>query len=292
MQKHAYRDKDERYRTVYEPLPAPISTKVYRDRDSVYLPCSEDFPKLHFHDHYEIGLCESGEGLFLSDGEFASVSVGDVVFIAPRKHHYSRSLHADAPCIFRFIYIAAPALEGVLSSLSDLEPEVLLRIADGIPLALRADKVPELVKGIFETSPASPNADSTAILRLCTFILESATHVVPSQSEVPLQKSDVIIQIAEYIALHYNANDSASELAALCYLSESQLRRKFIACYGLPPIAFRNELRCRVGEQLLVRTDLPISSISERLGYSSPSVFYRMFQKSRGVSPRTFRTKK
>jgi len=291
MQKHAYKDITEQYRTVYEPLPTLTGAKVYRDTDTVYLPYSEDFPKLHFHDRYEIGLCESGEGLFLSDGEFASVSAGDVIFVPPGKHHYSRSLHADALCIFRFVYIAAPALEELLSSLSGLESEALWRIACGIPLSLRADTVPALVKGIFETSPASPHADSTAILRLCTFLLESVSLAVPPHSETQSQESDVVIQIAEYLSLHYNENDSASDLAALCHLSESQLRRKFTARYGMPPIAFRNELRCRVGEQLLVRTDLSIAAISERLGYSSPSDFYRMLRKFRGMSPRKLRTK-
>jgi AraC-like DNA-binding protein len=92
-------------------------------------------------------------------------------------------------------------------------------------------------------------------------------------------------QLAEFLSVHYRENTSAADLAALFHLSESQMRRKFVKAYGRPPIAYRNSLRCKIADELLLHTNLSISEIAERIGYSTPADFYRSFLKIHGVTP-------
>ena len=114
IQKHAFSVNLHSYQTVFAPLPVGAEEAVYFDETAVVLRYAEDFPFLHYHDRYEIGICESGEGLVVSEGQFFSVSAGDLMFVAPGTCHYSRSLHEEALCRCRFVYLRADAVRALL----------------------------------------------------------------------------------------------------------------------------------------------------------------------------------
>lgn len=287
MQKRAF-SRNEEYRTLYEPLPTAADTPIYRDRAAAILPYAEDFPKLHFHDRYEIGICEEGEGLFLAEGEFFSVAKGDAVLLPPGKRHYSRSIDPNALCYFRFAYILPSVLRVALSSLESTDAERVLLDAEQLPYVLRAEDTKEIRAALDATGA---HADTVSILRLCILLLEKAPTASRPDALPTSPSENEATSLAEHLSLHYAENESAGELAAHYHLSESQLRRKFVAAYGIPPIAYRNALRCKIGAELLLRTSIPIGAISERLGFVAPTEFYRVFRKQYGQSPSEFRRK-
>jgi AraC-like DNA-binding protein len=96
-------------------------------------------------------------------------------------------------------------------------------------------------------------------------------------------------KVAQFIALHYSESHSTEELAKLVHISPSQLRRQFLASYGLPPIAYRGKLRAGIGAVLLLRTKLSVAQIAEQVGYNCVSDFYRIFTRRYGVSPSEYR---
>lgn len=298
MQKHASKIKNF-YETVFTPLPTKDGSQLYFDKNTVVLPYAEDFPRLHYHDRYEIGLCVSGEGLFLSEGKFHPLSKGDVIFVHPGCKHYSRSFHEDALCYCRFIYLSPDSVNTALSILNEHERKTVLEHAKRIPTVLRSSEYPAAVAALqtFVNGCLEQETYRVALgaLRLSAFLLE-ARNWFPDKvdsaiewegtSRTPCAEAN---QIAEYFSLHYFESKSSKELAKMCHLSESQLRRQFMHAYGRSPIAYRNVLRCRIASELLIRTDLSISEISEQIGYSSSSDFYRQFQKQFGLSPSEYR---
>jgi AraC-like DNA-binding protein/quercetin dioxygenase-like cupin family protein len=285
MQKRAYQERKTEYITVDEPLPVAKDAPVYRDARQVHLPHAESFPKLHFHDRFEIGVCESGEGLFLSEGEFFSLSAGDAVLVPPGKRHYSRSIDPDALCFCRFAYVLPEVLRAALSPFCD-DVDRLLAESNAFPTVLRGEEAREIHAAFRDTGAG---ADAATVLHLAVLLLTlPRTQATPPQA-APSGRAES--ELAQYLSLHYAENESIGTLAAKHHMSESQLRRKFVAAYGMPPIAYRNRLRCKIGEELLLRTDIPIGAISERLGFSSPTEFYRVFQRYHGVSPSQFRRK-
>ncbi len=298
MQKHAY-SFSRQYQTLFDPLPVSPEEALYFDRRSIELPYAEDFPKLHYHDRYEIGICENGEGLFLSEGEFFSVSKGDLIFIAPGRYHYSRSLDPNKLCTCRFAYLSSESVKCLLASLpfgEDQKETMLKNAVKSVPTVISASEHPQATQLLSEimdacTSSASDSA-ALAVLKLTVFLFEIQRWFdhAPFISSAMQASDDAVAKISEYLALHYNSFESARELASKCHLSESQLRRRFLAIYGIPPIAYRNFLRCKIAAELLVRTRLSISEIAERIGYTAPSDFYRAFKKNYGMSPSAYRT--
>ena len=296
MQKHAY-ETVEQYITEFAPLPTLSENILYFDKFSVALPYSEDFPKLHFHDRYEVGICESGDGLFLSEGVFASVTAGDCIFIPPGCRHYSRSLDSSEPCVCRFAYVRRDTVMKALKAVNYCDEEKIKASEGLVPCIIRRYEYPEAYSVLSELISGCNGevnvSASLSALRLSVLIIEaSETFFDGDASETKKRCADEVASKAlEYISLNYSGTETSKELAEKYHLSESQLRRRFVAAYGMPPIAYRCALRCRIAAELLTRTSASVSEITERIGYTSTVDLYKAFKKIYGLSPTEYRSR-
>ena len=284
------------YPVTFSPLPTTSSNTVFFDEAAVCLPCTDDFQTLHYHDRYEIGLCEEGEGVFLFEDGVSCISKGDVVFITPYKRHYSRSLSKDNPCLCSFVYVDVKSMEGLMSFVCHDNAEHILENADKyiLPIICPSNnpKEAETLRKLVE-SCKSCNKELTALtsLRLALFILETYNSFTNlTAPEVPRQNIDSEVSaVAEYLSINYDKNNNIDDLLKICNFSESQLRRRFVKVYGIPPIAYKNRLRCKVAANLLEKTQMSIAEISSYVGYSDISDFYRAFKKNYGCAPTAYR---
>lgn len=271
----------------------------------VALPYSEEISTLHFHDQFEIGICNEGESIFLVDNEYYYVSAGDAIFIPPNVPHFSRSLSERAPCLCEFVYIKSEKIEDLLAlSLKegDTATRVLTWAKKTLDPILHPTEQPRAVEKICDIVSLCtidrPHLDALIPLALASFLLEaygtSLKDAAATQEEPhTIKKGDELISaIAEYLSIHYDQNDSVNALAKMCHLSESQLTRRFLKLYGLSPIAYKNQIRTHVARELLFHTDLSLEEISLRLGYTSYTDFYRMFKKNFSLSPSEYRKTK
>ena len=271
MQKHAYQ-------TQFAPLPSTSEQEVHYDERAVELPFWEEVPLLHYHDRYELGVCEEGEGLFLAEDSYWALGKGDCIFLSPGMRHYSRSLDAEHPCRCRFFYLH-PSV--VMPLLGKEYPK------GRIPPVLYRGERKKAVERIHEMLDDCRYGHLTA-LRLAAFLLAEGNEEDGAAPPVAAAESPAALA-AEYLALHYQEPYSAKALAGLCHLSESQMRRVFRATYGMSPLAYRNQLRLQIGAELLRRGSLSVGEIALRLGYSAPADFYRAFLKTYRCAPSRYR---
>ena len=82
---------------------------------------------------------------------------------------------------------------------------------------------------------------------------------------------------------------SVSTLAARLGVGREQLSRSFGKRLGRSPQQVIREMKMRRASFLLKDTDLPVSQIAERLGYSDQTNFIRAFRAVLGTTPHEFR---
>lgn len=81
---------------------------------------------------------------------------------------------------------------------------------------------------------------------------------------------------------------SIADVAEELGLSYSSLYRKVKALTKKTPAQYVAKLRCTMAGELLKNSDLPVSEVAYRCGFSSPSYFSQVFKREMGESPRDF----
>ena len=93
----------------------------------------------------------------------------------------------------------------------------------------------------------------------------------------------------ELMHSHLNRELPLEEIAAAAFLSPFHFARLFKKLTGASPHAYLATLRVARAQSLLAETDLSISEVSTRVGYSSPSHFTKAFRQATGLAPRAYR---
>lgn len=99
--------------------------------------------------------------------------------------------------------------------------------------------------------------------------------------------SPLIVSMIQYINLKIYDSFKISELAKHFFMSESAVRRKFKSEVGMSIKEYVNRRKIMISKVFL-KSNIPISEISRRLGYFDSSHFYKVFKAIEGVTPVQF----
>jgi len=102
-----------------------------------------------------------------------------------------------------------------------------------------------------------------------------------------VQARHSVERVRQLLADRLADNLSLAELASVVGLSPYHLNRSFRAAYGLPPIAWRNQLRLTRGRALLAQ-GVPAGEAAGRLGFADQPHFTRAFRQALGITPAAY----
>ncbi|EJB8536203.1 AraC family transcriptional regulator [Acinetobacter baumannii] len=97
-----------------------------------------------------------------------------------------------------------------------------------------------------------------------------------------------MVQVEDYIKKNYAETITLAHLTAIAGVSVAQLERYCKKIYHLTPRQMISKIRLQVATELLA-TDLPITQIGLRCGYTDHSAFCRQFKLHTGISPTLYR---
>lgn len=294
VQKRAFLPQIE---IIFDDLRLKTKESIYCDAKDTSLP-SATAPFLHYHNKLEIGVCIDGIGLFYGNNMAESVQKGDIIIFLPGCAHYSKCIN-DMPCTCRFAYLDPEKLLFSLFHQNKHAAEMLsTAFCYDLPAVIRKGDFPEihtlltiLLRDLFS---GDKQRDLLAALHLGEFLIKIPKFFKKSENSVALRQNtdDKIGLVEAFIATHYGESITSDMLCNICFLSESQLRRRFKETYGTSPMQYLRNLRCNIAGRLLLHTDLSVADISEMVGYGDISSFYRHFVTVHGMSPSLFRQNK
>lgn len=104
--------------------------------------------------------------------------------------------------------------------------------------------------------------------------------------------SNPVLQPAlDYIYNNKSQNITLSHMAELCHVSPSYFSRLFVKETGENFTAYLSRLKVQWAKQLLEVTDMPVSQISDELGFNEPGYFIKIFKKHEHLTPALYRKK-
>jgi transcriptional regulator GlxA family with amidase domain len=95
--------------------------------------------------------------------------------------------------------------------------------------------------------------------------------------------------VRHYLGQNLDADYDLAALAAAHHVSTRTLLRRFRYETGQTPLGYLQTLRISHARRALETTDLNIDEVSRSVGYNDTSTFRRLFTRTVGVSPSTYR---
>ncbi len=149
----------------------------------------------------------------------------------------------------------------------------------------RLQTLPSQFTPRFQAVATQKTPDTAALGTFYTVLAEA----IPYMQTQPADPALHLLETARaYLYRHPHCR--IGDLAKHCAMSQSALYHAF-ARNGLPtPNALRQQVQVERAVTLLTTTDLPVGQISDRLGFSSPSYFRKIFKAYTGKSPLQLRS--
>ena len=207
-------------------------------------------------------------------GEF-DVEEGDLVYL-PKGGHYTFT-PKEKGLVHAIVNFDIFDLQGNLINISD-KPQLLIKKA-GKGYTLIID---ELIKCFMHRSFAGELRSSALVMEIISNLLDELN--VKQMGYVGFER---IIPAVTYIEQNCNADITTADLAEMCDMSESQLRRLFKEYSGSSPVEYRNRLRVEKAYQLLNNNFCNVTEAAESVGFNNIYYFSRLFKSIIGVAPKS-----
>ncbi|MBC8729352.1 helix-turn-helix transcriptional regulator [Paraburkholderia sp. UCT2] len=264
-----FRDSARYWRTPLLPG-ADLLTAEYHDHE--FAP--------HWHDAYTIPVIVAGAECYRYNGEHHVAEAGSVPVINPGELH-TGSKAVEAGWRYRVMY--APV--GFLCALADEvagKPQALPWFAPGVirdsDLATRlahAHRLLEAGDDALAAETAMLDALSTLLVRYAR-TRPAAARVATDDTRVALMQERLTGDLVEPVTL--------AEVAKSAGLSPFHAARLFTQSTGLPPHAWRNQVRLQRALAPL-RAGVPVTDVAAASGFTDQSHFTRHFRRMFGVPP-------
>ncbi|MGI6634682.1 MAG: helix-turn-helix domain-containing protein [Christensenellales bacterium] len=93
----------------------------------------------------------------------------------------------------------------------------------------------------------------------------------------------------QYMDREYAKNISISQLAKMCYMSQTNFRRLFVMVYKVAPIEYLLRIRVARACELFNTRLYSVSEISMMVGFNDPNYFCRVFKRITGMTPSKYK---
>lgn len=249
----------------------------------------------HWHDEIELIVIKKGEGIVRVDLVQFEVKAGDIIFILPGQLH---SIEQKDKLIMEYenILFKPDILKGRGGDFcSDNFLRPLVEGSVDFPSLINDEisyyeEFSDCIKNIDELCSTRPFGYQLAIkshLFKILFLIIS-NHMI--NQKIKHKKSlDKVKLVLSYVHENYAKQISVSEMADICYYSQSHFMKFFKASMGMGFTQYLNEYRLETASRLLLATSDSVLDIAMRTGFENLSYFNRIFKRKYGVAPGQYR---
>jgi len=251
---------------------------------------SRPTPVFHVHNYYEITIVLSGKmDCHFEDCVF-HLEAGDVLLVKPGDPHWRESFDG----IRQYNVSVLPSVvENALSYLAtEDDSAALFSLRHLPPCTLASSDFKHICHTAALLSEEYVTSSFNLRLRLRSLVIDILSAYLVQSSRTSKTGSTVPRWLELFLEDFYRQSNLQKGVAFFdnAPVSHGHLCRLFKQHYGMTIIQFVNDARLSYAARMLLQEDVPIIQISEDIGFSSLSHFYRLFKVKYGVTPKDYRT--
>jgi len=255
--------------------------------EAFYLSINETRPKDfifsgELHDFWEAVLIYEGEAIATGDERVYNLKAGDLLFHKPMEFHRIASANNTAPhCIILSFKASGEGMKAFENQKFTLDYDFIgryCRIADNISQAIELHK---------QKSPEYDFIASLATARLEHFLLQLSNE---NQESNNIKSKEALLYEKIVMTMTENCHTALSidEIASICNMSTSNLKRIFKMFSDISPAKYFLTLRLRKSMQLLDEGK-SIQEITNILDFSNTAYFCTSFRRELGLTPSQYK---
>lgn len=249
-----------------------------------------NIPNIHFHNDIEIIFIEEGSSTFLIEDRKILADSNTIVIISNLENH---SMHINTYPYNRYVVKIKD-----LQEINILPSEVYIKIfqnrPDNFPYVFKFNEnTSSQIRDLFDNltknyneSIFSKEYEKLLINQLMILIFRSNDFFY---NWVNTDFEKRIFKIQEYINNNYMDDINLKLIEELFFINRYEVSRHFKRITGYNFKTYLILIRISIAKDLLVNTNLSISEITNKVGYSSESLFIRMFKEYENVTPTRYR---
>ncbi|MBR2342961.1 MAG: helix-turn-helix domain-containing protein [Clostridia bacterium] len=261
-------------------LESPIPSEKRPVRVKPITPKTDNTPDypLHRHEHLELLYVKEGECLVIHSGERIEAKQDDFVVVNFNEIHATEMSEncflicvQIAPVFFSVVDFTCPSFRSYISD-DPFVSDTMLRI-------------------LAEHTASGSGSDMEIMgltYRLICHLLRNYTEersALISRGK----REHRISEIISYVSSHYAEHITTAGLAERFFLSEYHFCRFFKETTGMTPTDYINKYRIACASALLKNTDLSVTEVALRVGFTDSNYFTKLFKRYRGSAPREFK---
>lgn len=257
--------------------------------DNMRLDHGTSMPYFHYHDAYELFCLKEGRKIYVIDDEDLDMSGGDLLIIRPGEKH--RSVSPDSKPQYRLIMHFR---ESSFSRFGDVIGKVLA--PEKLPRLLRipTDKLVTM-ENLFERISTFDAGDISDPVRhaeiecLMFDLVCRIRDIAARDSRKKTAGSRAVESAKRIIDSNHSTDISLGSVAETVYVSPNHLSALFHRYTGMTFSQYLSDARIRHAVRLLKSTELSVSEISAKCGFTNPNYMGDVFRSAVGVSPTVYR---
>lgn len=275
---------------VHKTFPLNVFHTPFRDHDVL---------QLHWHEHLEWILVESGSATCRIEGTLHKVSPGDILVINTGELH---SLFMPERQFSIHVLVFHPSLLGAFPA-QDGSGDILSRYMSG-QLKFQSllkpgedgyDMISEALQSLIREFDAKEAEYELTVRAWCRLLFLYSHRLFsreqPAGDQAALERqSGRFKELLEYLEEHFAERIPVQQAAAMVYLSPYYFCRRFKSITGLTYVDYVHRLRLQEADRLLGGTALTIAEIAERTGFGSINRFSKLYKTVKGFPPSRFRS--
>lgn len=278
---------------------SPDGVLLFKMFESVAMARRSAF-RIHHHVESELGLIESGDGIYKVGDASYPISAGAMFFFKSNQPHCITDISGEGMKLLniyispRFFSLIRPSAEHYSTFAESfvsktLKSHKLNEIFDSSELSY----ILSLIYGIKNEFLAQAEGyEIIAENSLKELIVRIYRKMTGNGAEAPHSASEAVYSVAGYIDSHFAESFTLSDLADLANLEKTYFDTVFKRKIGISAWDYVLLRRIERAVGLLRSTDLTVLEIASLTGFNNSANFNKIFKKYTGTTPKVVRGRK